>query len=116
MTSQAPQWAPSARFFDATLVKEVQNPSKRSKKGNYPTTRSQTDDKARQCAKCFTQETPQWRYGITKGVVLCNACGLKYSKALKQEQNPANLQPNLQHEQQPQNKLKMMKIESILNF
>ena len=37
------------------------------------------------CEQCGTTQTPQWRKGwysklLNRAVILCNACGLKYSK------------------------------------
>lgn len=32
------------------------------------------------CAHCGTMESPQWRRPLTKKVVLCNACGIYYSR------------------------------------
>lgn len=32
------------------------------------------------CAHCGATESPQWRRPLTKKVVLCNACGIYYSR------------------------------------
>uniref|UniRef100_A0A7R9V485 GATA-type domain-containing protein n=1 Tax=Chlamydomonas euryale TaxID=1486919 RepID=A0A7R9V485_9CHLO len=32
------------------------------------------------CSHCGTQDSPQWRRPLTKKVVLCNACGIYYSR------------------------------------
>lgn len=35
------------------------------------------------CYACKTERTPYWREGWKKGIILCNACGLRFSKYKK---------------------------------
>lgn len=39
----------------------------------------------RQCERCSTTETPEWRSG-PDGIVLCNACGLKHRREVKAQE------------------------------
>ena len=36
--------------------------------------------KKKRCASCKAHKTPYWRDGWEKGVLLCNACGIRYQK------------------------------------
>lgn len=38
---------------------------------------------ARVCYSCSTRVTPYWRDGWSPGILLCNACGLRFSKYRK---------------------------------
>ena len=42
------------------------------------------------CTECGTNESPEWRKGPTGAKTLCNACGLRYAKRKKMEQQNAN--------------------------
>eukprot|EP00835_Amoeboradix_gromovi_P002651 NODE_154_length_16838_cov_0.293327.p8 type:complete len:220 gc:universal NODE_154_length_16838_cov_0.293327:16323-15664(-) len=46
------------------------------------------DDKV--CTECGTNESPEWRKGPTGAKTLCNACGLRYAKRKKIEQQTNN--------------------------
>lgn len=35
------------------------------------------------CYSCSTSVTPYWRDGWSPGIILCNACGLRFSKYRK---------------------------------
>jgi hypothetical protein len=37
----------------------------------------------RGCSKCGANKTPQWRMGPTGAKTLCNACGVRYRKAVQ---------------------------------
>ena len=38
------------------------------------------------CLKCGTHQTPQWRIGPQGPRTMCNACGVKYKKELKERE------------------------------
>jgi hypothetical protein len=38
------------------------------------------DAKRRICSSCRTSKTPYWREGWEFGILLCNACGIRYQK------------------------------------
>ena len=44
------------------------------------------DDKERQCLECNRTHTPLWRRGPRGSGTLCNACGVKWNKRLKLQQ------------------------------
>lgn len=44
------------------------------------------------CLKCGTHQTPQWRMGPDGPRTMCNACGVKYKKELKEREKKAKEQ------------------------
>lgn len=46
------------------------------------------DNSNKFCLECNTNETPEWRRGPLGLATLCNACGLRYAKKLKQKNKP----------------------------
>lgn len=40
-------------------------------------------NKKKRCASCKAHKTPYWRDGWEKGILLCNACGIRYQKYKK---------------------------------
>ncbi|KAK9701976.1 white collar 2 type of transcription factor [Basidiobolus ranarum] len=51
------------------------------------------DNQEYMCSECGTLESPEWRKGPLGPKTLCNACGLRWAKRVKQEQLP--LKPKL---------------------
>ncbi|KXS16291.1 hypothetical protein M427DRAFT_69263 [Gonapodya prolifera JEL478] len=50
-----------------------------------PPKRRRDHDTGRRCEACGTDESPEWRNGEGGRKTLCNACGLRYARKLKQE-------------------------------
>lgn len=42
-----------------------------------------TSTKRRRCESCGTRKTPYWRDGWESGILLCNACGIRFHKYRK---------------------------------
>lgn len=42
-----------------------------------------TTSKRRRCESCGTRKTPYWRDGWESGILLCNACGIRFHKYRK---------------------------------
>lgn len=62
----------------------------RKKKAVAPT----TEEKPKICAHCHRKDSPEWRRGPNGPKELCNACGLKYAKAMaaskQQQEDPSS--------------------------
>lgn len=41
------------------------------------------NSKRKVCSSCGTRKTPYWRDGWESGILLCNACGIRYQKYKK---------------------------------
>ena len=48
-----------------------------------PSIQGNTTGKRRRCESCGTRKTPYWRDGWEPGVLLCNACGIRFHKYRK---------------------------------
>lgn len=51
---------------------------------------SSVEEKERQCMECNRRHTPLWRKGPMGTGTLCNACGVKWNKQLKQQHTGGN--------------------------
>ncbi|KAI9319778.1 hypothetical protein BX666DRAFT_1916130 [Dichotomocladium elegans] len=52
----------------------------------------------RECAKCHTQSSPEWRKGPSGNKTLCNACGLRFSRFIAKQKR---LSQNRQQQSPP---------------
>ena len=52
------------------------------------------EEKERQCLECNRRHTPLWRRGPMGTGTLCNACGVKWNKQLKQQHTGSSTSPN----------------------
>lgn len=48
-----------------------------------PTLVTETCTKRKRCESCKTRKTPYWRDGWESGILLCNACGIRFHKYRK---------------------------------
>ena len=46
------------------------------------------------CSNCLTQETPEWRHHPLTKEILCNACGLRIRKKIRQQKNEFTKESN----------------------
>ncbi|KAG5363375.1 Cutinase gene palindrome-binding protein [Yarrowia sp. B02] len=59
-------------------------PSKKDKRVRKPTSKTKEGDYI--CTECGTMNSPEWRKGPQGRKTLCNACGLRWSKQAKKQQ------------------------------
>ncbi|KAG1239452.1 hypothetical protein G6F68_018623 [Rhizopus microsporus] len=76
---------PSMDFNDLNVEKRQQRdkqeePKSKKKRANSRLASSNV------CTDCGTTESPEWRKGPNGPKTLCNACGLRWSKKQKSEQ------------------------------
>lgn len=76
--------------MDQHVVKSSYIGLQRKKKAVVPT----TEEKPKICAHCHRKDSPEWRRGPNGPKELCNACGLKYAKAMaaskQQQEDPSS--------------------------
>lgn len=77
-SDSAPSLSPASMSLQQVPLDEKCGPMRR-KRGRPPV------KKPLQCAECGTSNTPEWRRGKDGPNTLCNACGLQFSKRLRQE-------------------------------
>eukprot|EP01088_Endostelium_zonatum_P021478 TRINITY_DN84_c2_g1_i2.p1 TRINITY_DN84_c2_g1~~TRINITY_DN84_c2_g1_i2.p1 ORF type:complete len:451 (-),score=222.29 TRINITY_DN84_c2_g1_i2:118-1470(-) len=66
-------------YFGWTFRSTTGPPKKRGRRGRLPADNSNVF-----CYHCGVKETPEWRRGPAGPKTLCNACGLQYTKKLKE--------------------------------
>lgn len=96
-----------AGLFKALTDANAQKKKRRSKWTTYhhyspslsawcrqqPEARGEIGSSVRHCHQCNTTRSPEWRSGPLGSKTLCNACGIRYSKTLRQEKvmNPLSI-------------------------
>jgi len=83
---------PVNRHRQAPKHRQPRNTSASSSSGNGQKPKAKRERKIRRppfgdyCGECQVEESSEWRKGPTADKLLCNACGLRYTRKLKKEE------------------------------